>query len=149
MCYWCVNFLLLKSFFFPLLIERDTIFITLQHLKSFNFVVQWLSHVKLMDCSPPSFPVPISQSLLKLMSIGSVMPSNHLILCHPLLLLSSIFPRIRVFSNESALGIKWPKYWSFTFSVSSSGEYSGLWEAKGITCIDTFSQATCQDVYLK
>ena len=67
-----------------------------------------------------------SQSLLKLMSIDSVMPSNHLILCLPLLLLPSIFPSIRVFSNESALPITWPKYWSFSFSISSSNEYSGL-----------------------
>ena len=67
-----------------------------------------------------------SQNLLKLMSIESVMPSNHLILCHPLLLLPSIFPSIRVFSNESALHIRWPKYWSFSFSISPSSEYSGL-----------------------
>ena len=60
------------------------------------------------------------------MSIESVMPSNHLILCHPLLLLPSIFPRIRVFSNESALHIRWPKYWSLSFSISPSNEYSGL-----------------------
>ena len=67
-----------------------------------------------------------SWSLLKLMSIESVMPSNHLILCHPLLLLSSIFPSSRVFSNESALRIRWPKYWSFSFSISPSNEYSGF-----------------------
>ena len=67
-----------------------------------------------------------SWSLLKLMSIESVMPSNHLSLCHPLLLPPSIFPSIRVFSNESALRIRWPKYWSFSFSISSSSEYSGL-----------------------
>ena len=67
-----------------------------------------------------------SWSLLKLMSIGSVIPSNHLILCHPLLLLPSIFPSIRVFSSESALCIRWPKYWSFRFSISPSNEYSGL-----------------------
>ena len=66
----------------------------------------------------------ISQSLLKLMSIESVMPSNHLILCHPLLLLPSIFPSIRAFSNESVLRIRWPKYWSF--SIRPSNEYSGL-----------------------
>ena len=60
------------------------------------------------------------------MSIEPVMPSNHLILCHPLLLLPSIFPSIRVFSNESALYIRWPKYWSFSFSISPSNEYSGL-----------------------
>ena len=64
--------------------------------------------------------------LLKLMSIESVMPSNHVILCRPLLLLPSIFPNIRVFSNESALCIRWPKYWSFTFSISPSSENSGL-----------------------
>ena len=68
----------------------------------------------------------ISHSLLKLMSIVSVMPSNHLILCRPLLLLSSIFPSIRVFSNESVLRIRWPKYWSFSFNISNSNEYSGL-----------------------
>ena len=67
-----------------------------------------------------------SWSLVKLMSIKSVMPSNHLILCHPLLLLLSIFPSIKVFSNESALYIRWPKYWSFSFSISPSNEYSGL-----------------------
>ena len=68
----------------------------------------------------------ISQSLLKLMSIESVMPSNCLIFCHPLLLLCSIFPGIRVFSSESGLHIRWPRYWSFSFSISPSNEYSGL-----------------------
>ena len=67
-----------------------------------------------------------SRSLLKLMSIKSVKPPNHLILCHPLLLLSSILPSIRVFSNESVLRFRWPKYWSFSFSISPSHEYSGL-----------------------
>ena len=67
-----------------------------------------------------------SQSLLKLMSIESVMPSIHLILCHPLLLPPSIFPSTRVFSNESVLCIRWPKYWSFSFSISPFNEYSGL-----------------------
>ena len=70
-------------------------------------------------------PSPTPQSLLKLMSIESVMPSNHLILCHPLLLLPSIFPSIRVFSNDSVLPIRWPKYWSFRFSISPFNEYSG------------------------
>ena len=83
-----------------------------------------------MDCSTPGFPVfhnlPVFTSLLKLMSIESVTPSNHLILCHPLLLLPSIFPSIRVFSNESVLCIRWPKYWSFSFSISLSNEYLGL-----------------------
>ena len=67
-----------------------------------------------------------SRSLLKLRSIESVMPFSHLILCHPLLLLPSILPSIRVFSNESVLPIRWPKYWSFSFSISPSNEYSGL-----------------------
>ena len=67
-----------------------------------------------------------SQSLLKLMSIELVMPSNHLMLCHPLLLLPSIFPSIRVFSNKSVLLIRWPKYWSFIFNISPSNEHSGL-----------------------
>ena len=67
-----------------------------------------------------------SCSLLKLMSIELVMPSNHLILCHPLLLLPSIFPSIRVYSNESALRIRWPKYWSFSFNISPSNEHPGL-----------------------
>ena len=80
-----------------------------------------------MDCSTPGLPVHHhTQSLLKLMSIESVMPSNHLILCCPLLLLPSIFPSIRVFSNESVLRIRGPKYWSFSFSISLSNEYSGL-----------------------
>ena len=73
-----------------------------------------------------SLSITNSRSLLKLLSIESVMPSNHLILCHPLLLLPSIFPRIRVFSNESVLHIRWPKYWSFSFSIGPSNEYSGL-----------------------
>ena len=74
--------------------------------------------------APLSFT--ISQSLLKFMSVELVMPSNHLILCRPLLLPLSIFPSIRVFSSESALCIRWPKYWSFSFSISPSNEYSGL-----------------------
>ena len=94
-------------------------------------VVQSLSHVQLFItpcCSTPGFPVSItiSRSLLKLMSIESVMPSNHLILCHPLLHLPSIFPSIRVFSNESAILIRWPKYWSFSFNISPSNEHPGL-----------------------
>ena len=73
-----------------------------------------------------SLSITNSQSLLKLMSIESVMPSNHLILCHPLLLPPSIFPSIRVFSNESLLHIRWPKYWIFSFNISPSNECSGL-----------------------
>ena len=80
-----------------------------------------------MDCSTPGFPVhQLSWSLLRFMSIKLVMPSNHLIFCHPLLFLPSIFPSIRIFSNESVLHIRWPKYWSFSFSISPSNDYSGL-----------------------
>ena len=93
--------------------------------------VQSLSHVQIFTtpwtaAHQASLSFTISQNLLNLMSIESVMPSNHLILCHPFLLLLSVFPSMRVFSNESALHIRWPKYWSFSFSISPSGEYSGL-----------------------
>ena len=96
-----------------------------------SFVVQWLSHVRLFVtpwtiAHQASLSSTVSQSLLKFMSIESVMLSNHLILCHPLLLLLSIFPSIRIFSNESGLCIRWPKYWSFSFSISPSKEYSEL-----------------------
>ena len=86
----------------------------------------WLFATPWTAARQASLSITNSQSLLKLMSIESVMPSNHLILCHPLLLLPSIFPNIRIFSNESVLPIMWPKYWSFSFSVSPSSEYSGL-----------------------
>ena len=80
-----------------------------------------------MDCSMPGLPVHHQlPEFTRLMSIELVMSSNHLNLCHPLLLLPSIFPRIRVFSNESVLRIRWPKYWSFSFSISPSNEYSRL-----------------------
>ena len=93
--------------------------------------VQSLSRVQLFAtpwtaACQASLSITSSRSLLKLMSIQLVMPSSHLILCHPLLLPPSIFPRIRVFSNESVLRIRWPKYWSFSFSISASNEYSGL-----------------------
>ena len=97
----------------------------------YSTVVQLLSCVQFFATPwtathQASLSFPISQSLLRLMSIESVMPSNHLILCHFLLLLPSIIPSIRVFSNELALCIRWPKNWSFSFSVSPSNEYSGL-----------------------
>ena len=99
--------------------------------------VPWFSSVQLLSCvwlfvtpwttaCQASLSITNSWSLPKLMSIESVMPSNHLILCHPLLLLTSIFPSIRVFSNESALCMRWPKYWSFSFNISPSNEHSGL-----------------------
>ena len=102
-----------------------------------------------MDHSMPGFPVHHHlPEFTQLMSIESVMPSNHLILCCPLLFLPSIFPSIRVFSNESALCIRWPKYWSFSFSISPSNEYLGL-----LSCIcfstaifpDCNSKKTCHD----
>ena len=94
-------------------------------------VVQSFSHFQLFAtpwtaAHQASLSFIASQSLLKLMSIKSVMTSNHLILCHPLLLLPSIFPSIRVFSKELTLSIRWPKYWSFSFSISPRNEYSGL-----------------------
>ena len=85
-----------------------------------TFVTTWTAACQ------ASLSITNSQSLLKLMFIESVMPSNHLILCHPLLLPPSIFPSIRVFSNESVLHIRWPKYWSFSFRISPSNEYPGL-----------------------
>ena len=108
--------------------------ITLSSVLIDNFtlvVVQFLSHVRLFAtpwtaAHQASLSFTISQSLLKFTSIESVMLSNHLILSCPLLLLPSIFPSIKVFSSESALRIRWPKYWSFSFSISPSNEYSGL-----------------------
>ena len=99
-----------------------------------------LSHVQLFvtpwtAALQASLSITNSQSLLKLTSIKSVMPSNHLVLCRPLLLPPSIFPSIRVFSSESLFHIRWPKYWSFSFSISPSNEYSGLIFFK-IDCLD-------------
>ena len=99
-------------------------------MKKFSSV-QLLSHVRLFAtlwtaARQASLSITNSRSSLRLTSIESVMASNHLILCHPLLLLFSIFPRIRVFSNKSVLLIRWPKYWSFSFSISPSNEYSRL-----------------------
>ena len=93
--------------------------------------IQSLSYVQLFVTSwttahQASLFITSSWSLFKLLPIESVMPSNYLILCHPLLLLTSIFPSISLFSNESVLRIRWPKYWSFSFSISSSNEYSGV-----------------------
>ena len=110
-------------------------------------VVQLLNHVRLfvtpwtVACQA-SLSFTISQSLLKLMSIESVMPSNHLVLCRPLLLLPSMFPSIRVFSNESVLHIRWPKYCNFSFSISASNEYSGLISYR-IDCFDPGQPSPC------
>ena len=93
-------------------------------VQSFSHV--WLFATPWTVACQASLSITNSWRLLKLMSIESVMPSNHLILCHFLLLLPSIFPSIKVFSNELAVCIRWPKYWSFSFSISPSNEYSGL-----------------------
>ena len=98
---------------------------------SFSLVIQLLCCVRRFvtpwtAARQASLSFTISRSLLKFMSIESVMPSNHLLLCYPLLLLPSIFPSIRVFSTELALHIRWPRYWSFSFSIGPSKEYSGL-----------------------
>ena len=96
-------------------------FISVQSLSHvWLFATSWLQHAR------PPCPSPTPAVYSNSVSIESVTPSNHLILCHPLLLLPSIFPSIRVFSNESALHIMWPKYWSFSFNISRSNEYSGL-----------------------
>ena len=106
--------------------------LTLCDLVDYQFSsVQLLHRVRLFAtpwtaAHQASLSITNSKSLLKVMSIESVMPSNHFILCHPLLLLPSIFPSIRVFSNESVLRMRWPKYWRFSFNISPSNEHSGL-----------------------
>ena len=105
---------------------------TLIYLSCFQFrSVQLFSSVQLFvtpwtAARQASLSITNSRSLLKPMSLKSVMPSHHLLLCHPLLLLSSVFPSIRDFSNESVLRIRWPEYWGFSFSISPSNEHSGL-----------------------
>ena len=100
------------------------VFFNLSSVPSLSHV--WLFATPWTAACQASLSITNTQSLLKLMSIESVMPPNHLILCRSLLLLPSIFPRIRVFYNESVPHIEWPKYWSFSFSISPSNEYSGL-----------------------
>ena len=116
-------------------------------VQSLSYV--WLSATPWTAALQASLSITNSRSLLKLMSIESVMPSNHLILCHPLLLPPSIFPIIRVFSSESVLCIRWPKCWSFSFSISPSNEYSGLISfvlhpTFGIVILFSFSHFTGQ-----
>ena len=113
--------------------------------------VQPLSHVQFFAtpwtaAHQASSSTTNSQSLLKLMSIEQAMLSNHLILCHPFLLLPSIFPSIRVFSNELDLCIRWPKYWSFSFSISSSSEYSPL-SALGLTGLISWQSTDLSKVF--
>ena len=126
-CMWLVNFIA------PSCPHASKTQPSVAHYTSLSSVqfFQSLSRVRLFvtpwtAACQASLSIINTRSLLKLMSIESVMPFNHMILCCPLLLLSSIFPSIRVFSNESVLRIRWPKYWSFSFSISPSNEYSGL-----------------------
>ena len=150
----------LPLFFLPQQVTCPIILVSAQFLgipAKEHLVVDWLSHVRLFvtpwtAVHQASWPFTVSLSLLKPMSIVSVMPSNHLIPCHPLLLLPWIFPSIRGFPSESALRIKWSKYWSFSFSISPSNEYSvrfplGLTglislQSKGLSRV--FSNATVQ-----
>ena len=148
---------LLHNVFSKFGLQKIYIYIyTHTHTHQFSSV-QSLSRVQLFAtlwtaARKASLSITNSQSLLTLMSIESVMPSNHLILCRPLLLLPSIFPSIRVFSNESALHIRWQKYWSFSFNISASNEYAGLislgftgWislQSKGLSRV--FSNTTVQ-----
>ena len=128
------SLLYMVKYLFPEVLYQSRIYITFIFILIVYVIlvaVQLLSHVILFATwwiaqHQTSLSFTISRSLLKLMSIHSVMPSDHLILCHSLLLLSSIFPSIRVFSNELALLIRWPKYLNFSFSISPSNEYSGL-----------------------
>ena len=126
--YWAFSVMTWMSFhLFRSLFSFNNV---LKFLRAFSSV-QLLSHVQLFvtpwtSAYQASLSITNSQSLPKCTSVESVMPSNHLILCHLLLLLPSIFPSIRVFSNESILHIRRPKYWSFSFSISLSNEYSGL-----------------------
>ena len=102
--------------------------LTYMHSVQFSSVAQLCPTLcNPMNRSTPGLSITNSQSSLRLTAIESVMPSSHLILCRPLLLLPSIFPSIRVSSNESVLCIRWPEYWSFSFSISPSNEYSGLY----------------------
>ena len=128
----CFPLLLLPSIFHSIKVWLciSCVFNKLKILLVFSSVQSlscvWLFAIQWTAVGQTSLSITNSQSLLKLMSIESVMASNHLSLCYPLLLLPSIIPSIRVFSNESVLHITWPKYWSFSFSISPSNEYSGL-----------------------
>ena len=126
--------------------NKNSVFVCVYQFNS----VQLLSHAQLFATAwtavhQASLSISNSRSLLKLMSIESVIPSNHLILCHPLLLPPTNFPSIRVFSNESVLPIKWPKYWSYSFTISPSNEYSGLISLKSKGLSRVFSNTTVQD----
>ena len=129
-CQWCES-LLLNKIVFLLNIGRNFLSVLGLFMVAVEMCVQSLGHIWTL-CNPTAaasqafLSISISRSLLKLISIEMVMPSNHLILCHPVLLLPSIIPSISVFSNESALHIRWPKYWSFSFNISPSNEHPRL-----------------------
>ena len=130
-CVACVGLIFLMGGLFLVWTPATSFLLMFWPLSSWFVVVQsisciWLFATAQTAACQASLSFTISQSLLKLVSIESVVLSNHLILCRPLLFLPSIFASIRVFSNESALHIRWPKYWSFSFSLSPSNEYSGL-----------------------
>ena len=108
----------------PYIVTRESESWKISSVQSLSHV--WLYATPWTAARQASLSITNSRNLLKLMSMKSVMPFNHLILCHPLLLLPSVFPRIRVFSNELVLCVGSPKYWSFSFSISPSNEYSGL-----------------------
>ena len=133
---------LLISFIVSFAVQRKLLYLT--QFSSVQFTTPWTT------ARQASLSITKSQSPLKLMSIESVMPSSHLILCHPLLLLPSVIPRIRVFSNESTLDIWWPKYWSFSFNIRPSNEHSGLisfgvdWLDLGSPCSPRDSQESSQ-----
>ena len=131
-----------KQINYPLLIptaqlgdgwQNNPVYLSVSSLQSLSCV--WLFETPRTEEHQASLSITNSRSLLKLMSIKSVMPSSHLILCRPFLLLPSIFPSIRVFSSESVHCIRWPNYWSFSFSISPSNEYSGLISFR-IDCFD-------------
>ena len=119
----------LTSRLFHSLIEHRKSSVQFSHSVVFDSAILWTAACQ------ASLSITNSWSLLKIMSIESVMPSNHLILCRPLLLLPSIFLSIRVFSNESVLRIRWPKYWHFSFSINPSNKYSGLISLR-MDCLD-------------
>ena len=135
-CYYFLNYMFVKHIITLSYSHKHSLsyLVTILGLKKVlqeTQSVQLLSHVWFFAtpwtaACQASLSIINSQSLLKLMSVESVMPSNHLILCHPFLLLPSVFASIRVFSHKSLLHIRWPKYWSFTFSISPSNEYSRL-----------------------
>ena len=127
----------------PCPLPREVWYFQLSSVQSLSRV--WLFATPWTTACQASLSITNSQSLLKLMSTESVMPSNHLILCRPLLLPPSVFPSIRVFSNESLLHIRWPKHWSFSFSISPSSECSGLTEYLGLTLGSPWSPRDSQE----